>query len=741
MILLSASALAAPSIDRRLAEQIAAAPLSLTPVVITYDHQPAGADFTALRALGITRGVALTELPMVLTAINKAQFDALRARPGIRSLYANRTFKLMTHSSLPFIGVSALRSDREVTARNNGLPISGQGIGVAYVDTGVDATHPDLQLGKNVAQNVLFPLAEVPLNLPPDFAPPVALEDQAFTDAEGGHGTFGAAVTAGTGQASGTFYGGVAPGAKLVGLVAGNDVGLSTFAVVQAYNYALANQFRYNIRVCNNSFGTTLADLAYDPFDPINVATREMHDRNIVVVFAAGNDGNKPNVINPFSVAPWVVSVAASDKQGFGAPASFSSRGNDDGTGSDVAGQPADPLAPPNLRPDLTGPGVDIVSARSKGPGVTNAAGTPYDLTTIAPAFLPFYTTSSGTSFATPHVAGVVALMLEANPVLTPDEVVTILRQTATPMPYAERVVGAGYVDAHNAVRRALNLAAAAHPADLSAPAGRLVDVSGDQLGSTAHDIVAGSFGYDAAARQIVYRLTLADLSARASNDRWTISSDFGCTTVFVSAAINETGAAVFRYGRITTDPNTGVRNQQTLGAPDAGELAGNEITVRLALDKVNAAVGSDVTFTTSTTAQALAQVLVGTSASGGLLLAADQANGADFKVGEPPPPPAPAPDGGERFSERLAGALGVSQGFTDVSFVVRRPSLSAQLNYHPGNQDVTFELLDAGKRTVAVADGKRLERGGLAPGTYYYRVRGNPSRPVDFVIKSVQTR
>src|SRR6185503_4310415 len=139
--------------------------------------------------------------------------------------------------------------------------------------------------------------------------------------------------------------------------------------------------------------------------------------------------------------------------------------------------QPADPSLPPNLRPDVTAPGVDIKSARSKGPGVTNVAGSlpifvgANDLTTIAPAFLPFYTTSQGTSFAAPHVTGVVALMMEANPELTPDEVVTILRGTATPMPYEPRVVGAGYVDAHNAVRSAMGLAAVAHPADLFPPA------------------------------------------------------------------------------------------------------------------------------------------------------------------------------------------------------------------------------------------------------------------------------
>ena len=333
--------------------------------------------------------------------------------------------------------------------------------------------------------------------------------------------------------------------------------------------------------------------------------------------------------------------MAAGEKQGLGTPASFSSRGVDNGGNPDTAGMPADPNAPPNLRPDLTAPGVDIKSCRTRGAGIEGVAGTvpifvgSNDLTTIPPGFLPFYTTSQGTSFSCPHVSGVVALMLEANATLTPDDVVTLLRQTATPMPYEEQVVGAGYVDAHNAVRAVMGLPAVAHPANLfrQPTDPKIFDPAGDQFGTAAQDIRSGDFVYDSAARQIVYTLTLTDLSNQTPNDRWTMSSNFGATTVFVTTAITETGAVTFTYGKITTLA-TGTPNQQNIGAADSGQINGNVITVRLSIDKVNAAVGSNVIGATSTGTQATSQILIGTSASGGLLLTADSASGADFVVG-----------------------------------------------------------------------------------------------------------
>ncbi len=784
------AAVAAASVDRLLQQQIVSAPLGFQSVVITFNHQPTHTDFLMLRSLGITGGWKMRELPIVLTKINRSQFDALKQKSTIRSLYANHTFRLLEAQSNEFIGVNSLLRDRELTAQNNGLPVTGKNVGVAYVDTGIDATHPDLKFGENVVQNVIFPTSLSPLDLPADFVPVLPVENQPFSDVEGGHGTFGAGVLAGTGAASAGFYRGVAPGAKLIGLQAGNDVGLTTYAIVQALDYALVNQFRYNIRVCNNSYGTTLAAYPFDPNDPINTATRMMHDRNITVVFAAGNDGDAPDMINPFSVAPWVISVAAGEKQGLGTPAGFSSRGNDNGTGTDTPGQPADEFAAPNLRPDITGSGVDIKSTRSKGPGVTNFVGTipafvgANDLSTIPPAFLPYYTTSQGTSFSTPQVSGVIALLMEANPLLTPDEVVTILRRTATPMPYEERVVGAGYVDAHNAVRSAKYLSAIAHPANLfpsndpNAP--QITDAADDQLGTTAQDIREGKFAYDAATNQIVYTLTLADASVRTPNMRWTMTSKFSAIEVFVTASVDGT-ATTYEYGKFTVLA-TGTRNQETLGAADSGTIQENKIIIRLGLDKINTAVGVNVFGTVSTGTQAQAQILIGSSLTGGLLLNSDSATGADFTVSDSNPDPTPTPTStatptpvptptptatptptpqptstpqptptpqpsptptaqtnNGKFEERYSGTINPGQSFIEIVFSVRNSQIDAQMSQNHGNQPLVFELLDSNRNVVATAQNNKIELNGLTPGNYIYRVRGSVSRAIDFTIKSGQ--
>jgi subtilisin family serine protease len=640
------------------------------PVVITYNSQPRQSELDRLQAVGITKGITLQRLPMVIAPMTAAQLAAVQTQAGVRSIWANRIMKTFTNESRRFIGVPQLMADGEATRANRanpGIPFSGKGVGIGYLDTGADATHEDLKYGSKIMQNVIQPISETTvgdgglavgigvnvfdiLYSAAGFYKPVYVEDQLHSDIEAGHGTFGAAVAAGTGAQSGGFYGGVAPGANLVVVNSGNELGLPLVAILGAFDYFMVNQFRYNIRVINNSWGDVLASgpEGLSPDNPINIATRAAHDSNMVVVFAAGNgiagDGEAEGAINPYSTMPWTISVAAGYKRGFGTPTSFSSRGVNNGEGTDVAGMPADPSAPPNLRPDITAPGIDIKSARMKGVGITNTAGVYLgnDSTTIPPAYLPFYTTSQGTSFSCPHVSGVVALMLEANSTLTPDDVVTILRATATPMPFTERVVGAGYVDAHNAVRRVLGLAAVDHPAVLIPPPGspEIIDPYGDQVLGTgmgggaatdAQDILSVDYAYDAEHRQIVYTMTLQSLAVKAIGNSWLMSHNFKNTNVYVTATVTATGTVVYTYGKITpaSESQSGIAEQVDIGDCDSGQIVGNQIIIRLSVDKLKApeALGYDVVGMTTTSTEALAQVGVG------LLFASDTGNGADFKI------------------------------------------------------------------------------------------------------------
>src|SRR5205823_549427 len=194
---------------------------------------------------------------------------------------------------------------------------------------------------------------------------------------------------------------------------------------------------------------------AFDPKDPINKASKTVHNHGITVVFAAGNDGPDQNTLNPYSVAPWVIGVAAGCKLVTPDPTN-SAIHCDDPTGQNRApiladfssrGVPGDKL----YHPDITAPGVHIVSTRASTGTVLNALDANHDLNLTSTCAIdlanqPYYTCASGTSMATPHVAGVVALLQEAaGGTLSPDQVASAITQTARPLPtFALWEVGAG---------------------------------------------------------------------------------------------------------------------------------------------------------------------------------------------------------------------------------------------------------------------------------------------------------
>lgn len=407
-------------------------------VVVSFhgDGAPTAEQLNTLENLGLS-GLYLRALPIAGVVATPGQVDRLAAADSVRSLWLNEQLAYENDRSTAISGVDRLRSDANLRS-DMGLPASGKGIGVLVNDSGVDGNHPDLQFGSKVVQNVA---AQANLNAQDSMMPITYVEDVPDTDIAGGHGTHVAGTVGGTGAASGGQYEGVAPGADIIGY--GSGAGLFILDTLGGFDYALVNQFRYNIRVVSNSFGSpsdTGSD--FDPDHPTNIATKALADRNMVVVFSAGNSGSGEDTITGnFKKAPWVVTVGAGDTRG--TLAGFSSRGKRDGGGQvEIDGQTYTWVD----RPNVVAPGVDVVSAQAKSD--------PLALTEEdADAF---YSTKSGTSMAAPHTSGVVALMLEANPTLHWSDVIRILETTATNMPGRQPFeAGPGYINAHAAVAAA----------------------------------------------------------------------------------------------------------------------------------------------------------------------------------------------------------------------------------------------------------------------------------------------
>lgn len=393
--------------------------------VLVYHSAVTDADLAALRQIGVVGGTRFRVLPMIYITGTRAQICAISRLPGIRAIYGNRTLSFNSDPYFKTTGVQRVGTDRDLSTRNSGLPVSGRNVTVAVLDTGINGQHPDLS--GRIAQNVR--LVDVQ-SAPATFVNPVPVENLQNTDPAAGHGTFVSGIIAASGASSGGKYGGVAPGARLLGLSAG-DVNLTS--VLSGFDYLLDKGAAYNVRVVNCSFS---ANTVYDTNDPVNVATKMLTDRGVNIVFSAGNTGPGNGTLNPYAQAPWVIGVGATDENG--TLASFSSRGTFGGY---------------NETPTLVAPGVNIASLRN-APTSTSVGGLAgADATRLTPGEIPFYTTASGTSFSAPQVAGAVALMLEANPSLKPADVKDILSRTATPLPrYFYHEAGAGMLNTYAAV-------------------------------------------------------------------------------------------------------------------------------------------------------------------------------------------------------------------------------------------------------------------------------------------------
>ncbi|HSU13760.1 S8 family serine peptidase [Longimicrobium sp.] len=442
-----------PKIDAKLASALAvAAPAQQLVAIVNFDPAKTSKLAIANQVMRLGAGVmTFRNLSMLVTLGTPAQIQAMAGLGGVQSIYANRAVPTLLRES-----TQSLRADM---AWNGG--ITGKGVGIAILDSGINGLNSDVAYPTKTVANVKFTLNFAYLTDDTTSLPrpggELAVENLPNTDNTGGHGTHVAGIAAGNGGTSFGAYRGVAPGASLIGLSAGETLEIVYASVLQAVDWMIDHRVKYNIKVVNNSWGGT-GD--FDPTDPVIEAMKSVHDAGITVVFAAGNDGPAANTMNYLSVAPWVISVAAGCKLFVLDPTNSASQCVDaTGRAPVLAGFSSRGVAgDPLLHPDVTAPGVRIVSARSST-GVVAPLGITSDLNACNIGFqnLDDFTCMSGTSMAAPHIAGVVALMQEAaGGRLTPDQVETILENTARPQPgYALWEQGTGYADAYAAVQAA----------------------------------------------------------------------------------------------------------------------------------------------------------------------------------------------------------------------------------------------------------------------------------------------
>jgi serine protease AprX len=386
-------------------------PLSVVRGIATFDAPPTGLDVAALESYGLIVQ-PMKHLPLALVKGTVQSMQTAVSLGTANDVYPDDPIELFDQASADAMGSAIPRA--------NGF--TGKGTTVAVVDSGCDASHPDL--ADHVTHNVKLYSAEY-LNIPPDssnrIAVPIEQGPYQNTDIGSGHGTHVAGIIAADGHTAGNHIG-VAPDANLVCYSIGEV--LFTTAVVTAYDHLLDQPQLWGVKVINNSWGNSFQQ--FDPRAPVAVATKAVADLGVNVFFAAGNSGasNAEMSLNPFSQAPWVTSVAAEDLSHH--RASFSSNGlRYDNSHGVTIGAGGHTVFTGNrigiYHPDVTTPGDDISST-------CDTAGT-----VIGPCPPPAYTNAvaSGTSMAAPHAAGAASVLLQANPSLTTSQVRNALQSTA----------------------------------------------------------------------------------------------------------------------------------------------------------------------------------------------------------------------------------------------------------------------------------------------------------------------
>ena len=388
----------------------------LLPVVILYrDDTPIAGTFAArlnhIRPENVK--YSYHNIPAVSVSMTTNQIEAAKTDPWIKHIEYDSRVKASMDTAKDSFGVDAIRKQFGYTGNADGIKgnFSKNDIVVAVLDSGVADNHSDLR-GKVLYWNDYVNRRSKPYD-------------------DNGHGTLVSGIILGTGKGN-KKYVGVAPQAALVSLKVLDKEGSGFISdVIAGIDEVIDRRVEFNIRVLNLSLAIPGSSSGNDATS--DVANRAVSS-GIVVVVAAGNEGPDSETIGSPSAASKVITVGAGadlGERGFSL-ASFSSRG---------------PTADGRIKPDLWAPGVHIHSTDRKGG----------------------YRALSGTSFAAPFVAGVVALMLEANPNIKPRRIKRILVRGAENWAPGGRnnEAGGGRLQAYGAITKAAAITEDLDPPDV----------------------------------------------------------------------------------------------------------------------------------------------------------------------------------------------------------------------------------------------------------------------------------
>jgi subtilisin family serine protease len=379
------------------------------------------------------RGSRLTSINGLVLQLPNALLPTVDSLPQVVSAHQDRPAWAADYLSTRTTGANVVQQAYGFT---------GRGIGVAVIDSGITTWHDDLVPTSGGS----YPYGNQRVSKFVDL-----VNGQTTPYDDHGHGSHVAGIILGNGADSLGRQVGIAPEASLVSLKVLDAQGKGTIsAIIAAFDWVGANAQAYNIRVVNLSVGAAVSQSYL--IDPLALAAKRLTDLGIVVVAAAGNLGENAagqkqygGILAPGN-APWVLTVGASSTQG-------TTRRQDDTVAdfSSLGPTRGDYLA----KPDIVAPGYGVISLAVPGSTLYHSDAQYLVAGRVQMGYQP-YLSLSGTSMATPQVSGAVALMLQANPKLTPNLVKAILQYTAQAYsPYDALQQGAGFLDVLSAVRLA----------------------------------------------------------------------------------------------------------------------------------------------------------------------------------------------------------------------------------------------------------------------------------------------